>query len=263
MKNRAMSPALLDPPATEEQLRERAEALAGEVAEQLEPAAEGVALTAAQPTETGRDERMARRGVFFEELRAAVKNIASSPAWRTHDLTTELLLLVESLRDEMANDADATDPEWRVREVLQRMLVVLGAMVRQLMHSAVDRPEQAAQFVARTLADVEVGEVAGLLDTTTRMVGSYRKGEVKQIRKNPARVTLVGQLVYELHGSMTPRGVLLWFDAPMSALDGRIPRQLLDEDPVAHRQALITLARGGRGQTDRGGARYGALDRAA
>jgi hypothetical protein len=259
-----MSPALLDPPTTEEQLRERAEQLAGEVAEHLEPAEQAALTTAAPPTDDElRAERVAQRQTFFEQLRAAVKNIASSPAWRAHDLTTELLLLVESLRDEVAADDDATDPEWRVREVLQRMLVVLRAMVRQLMHNAIDRPEQAAQFVAEALIDVEVSEVAALLDTSARMVRNYRKGEVGQIRKNPNRVTLVGQLVYELHSSMTPRGVLLWFDAPMPALDGRTPRQLLDEDPVAHRPVLITLARGGRAQTDQGGARYGAVDRAA
>ncbi len=259
-----MSPALLEPPTTEAQLRERAEELAGELAVQLELKEEVEILTAVAPTDDERrQERVARREAFFEDLRGAVKNIASSPAWRAHDLTTELLLLVERLRDEMVADADATDPEWRVREVLQRMLVVLGAMVRQLMHNAIDRPEQAAEFVAKALADVEVREVARLLDTTTRMVGTYRKGEVKQIRKNPARVTLVGQLVYELHSSMTPRAVLLWFDAPMPVLDGRTPRQLLEEDAVANRPALITLARGGRAQLDRGGARYGALDHAA
>lgn len=259
-----MSSMLLEPPATEEELRERAEELAGEVAEQLAPLEEAAAAVVAQ--QAGGDspeQRVARRDAFFAELRGAVKSLAKSPAWRAHDLTTELLLLLESLRDEMAADADAADPEWRVREVLQRMLVVLRAMVRQLMHDTIDRPGQAAQFVARALTDVEVGEVAALLDTSARMVGNYRRGEVAQIRKNPNRVTLVGQLVYELHSSMTPRGVLLWFDAPMPALGGRTPRELLDEDPVAHRPALMALVRGGRAQTDRGGARYGAVDQAA
>ena len=256
-----MASALLEPPITEEELRERAEELASELAEQLAPL--GEAAVAPPAAEELREQRLARRADFFAELRGGVKSLAASPAWRAHDLTTELLLLVEALRDEMAADPDATDPEWRVREVLQRMLVVLRAMVRQLMHDTIDRPEQAAQFVARALTDVEVGEVAALLDTSARMVGNYRKGEVAQIRKNPNRVTLVGQLVYELHSSMTPRGVLLWFDAPMPALHGRSPRELLDEDPVVHRPALMALVRGGRAQTDRGGARYGAVDDAA
>ncbi len=260
-----MSLALLEPPTTEEHLRKRAEELAGDVVEHLAPAEEAAAATtAAVPTaDELRDERLARREAFFKQMRAATLNLTASPAWRTHDLTTELLLLVERLRDELAADTDATDPEWRVREVLQRMLVVLRAMVRQLMHNEIDRPEQAARFVAQALADVEVGEVASLLRTTPRMVRNYRTGEVAQIRKNAARVTLIGQLVYELRGSMTSRGVLLWFDARTPELGDRTPRELLDEDPATHRPALIAFARGGRAQTDRGGVAYGALDHAA
>jgi hypothetical protein len=45
---------------------------------------------------------------------------------------------------------------------------------------------------------------------------------------------------------MTPGGILLWFDAPTDRLGGRTPRQLLDEDAVAHRDTLMALARGGR-----------------
>jgi hypothetical protein len=254
--------ALLEPPTTTEELRERTAELAGEVAERLHPVEqawdEHVALAGAVAGEAAIS---ATREQFFAAVRAAVRNIARSPAWRTHELTTELLLLVERLRDELDADSDGTDPEWRVREVLQRILVVLQAMVRQLEHNELDRPERAARYVAQALADVEVGQVAALLDTSPRMVANYRRGEVGQIRKNPARVTLVAQLVSELLGSMTPRGALLWFDARL--LEQRTPRELIDEDPATHRQALMALARGGRAQTDRGGAPHGAVDRAA
>ena len=253
---------LLQPPATEDQLREYAEDLADEVAGQLAPSdPPDVAPTrgATKPKAA----LVARRQEFFGEVRAAAMSLAASPAWRAHDLTTELLLLVERLRDEIAADPDGIDPQWRVREVLQRMLTVLQAMVRQLMHAEIDRPEQAARFVADTLDDVGISEVAALLGISSRMVGNYRKGDVGQIRKDPARITTVGQLVYELHGSMTPRGVLLWFDARVPQLDGRTPRELLDEDPATHRAPLIALARGGRAQLDQGGVAYGAVEQAA
>jgi hypothetical protein len=224
-----MCAAVLDPPSTTDELRSRAHELAEEVSDALE-------------------RRLAYRAAFFTDLRRAVRNLAASPAWRKHDLTTELLLLMERLRDEMEADPDGSDPEWRVREVLQRALVVLRAMDRQLEHNELDRPEQAAQFVAQALADVEVAQVAKLLGTSPRMVVNYRNGEVGTLRKNQARVTLVAQLVNELLGSMTERGALLWFDARL--LDGRTPRELIDEDPVTHREALMRLARGGRMQTD-------------
>ena len=115
--------------------------------------------------------------------------------------------------------------------------------------------------MAKALADVEVGQVATLLGTSPRMVSNYREGKVGQIRKDPARITLVAQLVNELLGSMTPRGALLWFELrgcsrPDAARADRRGRGHL-------RAPLIALARGGRAQTDRGGARYGALDDAA
>jgi hypothetical protein len=237
-----MAILVLEPPTTEAQLREHAQELAHDVEEHLDPASR------AQPD---------ARQTFFEELRAGVLAVAKSPAWRAHDLARELLVLVEDLRDAIDADPEANDPEWRQRELLQRMLVVLQAMIRQLDHDAIDRPERAARFVAETLADVEVGEVARLLATSPRMVSSYRRGEVGQLRRNLNRVTLVGQLVDELQYSMTPRGVLLWFDAPMAALDGRTPRELLDDDPAANRAPLISLARGGRAQLDVGTVAYG------
>lgn len=214
------------------------------------------------PPESARDERLAARQQSFDALRQGVLRVARSPVWRAHELARELLLTMEDLRDAIAADRDAPDSEWREREALMRMRVVLQAMIRQLMHETIDRPEQAARFVARELADVELGEVARLLDTTPRMVANYRRGDVGQIRKNPNRITLVGQLVYELRSSMTPRGVLLWFDAPMEQIGARTPRDLLDEDPVRHRAALMGLARGGRGQLDAGGVARGDLGHA-
>jgi hypothetical protein len=251
-----MCAAVLDPPVTIDQLRDRATELADEVTVALERPD----LREAGEQERTRERRLARRQAFFVEIRAGVRNLAASPAWRKHDLTTELLLLMERLRDEIDADADGSDPEWRVREVLQRAVVVLRAMVRQLEHNELDRPEHAAAFVAQALADVEVGQVATLLGITPRMVTTYRKGEVGALRKNPARVTLVAQLVYELLGSMTERGALLWFDARM--IGDRTPRELIDEDPVTYRQPLMSLARGGRSQTDQGDA-LGAVGHAA
>ena len=254
-----MPTAVLKPPTTEEELRERAEGLAQDVEEQLEAPID----TTENEQRDQRDQRIAARATFFDALRAAVLAVAKSSAWRAHDLARELLLLVEEFRDAITADPDAQDPEWRQREALQRMLVVLHAMIRQLEHDAIDRPEKAAQFVAKTLSDVEVSEVAVLLESSPRMVANYRKGQVGEIRKHPNRVTLVGQLVYELRYSMTPRGVLLWFDAPMDLLGGRTPRELLDEDPVANRDKLMALARGGRGQLDFGGVSYGDVEHAA
>ena len=245
-------PAVLEPPSTESALRDYAEELSHDFEERLDPE-----LT---PEESEPNERATVRQKFFDEMRTAIRTIANSPAWRAHDLARDLLLLLEDWRDEMEADPEAIDPEWRQKEVLQRLRVVLQTMIRQMDHDKIDRPEHAATLVTNLMEDVEDSEVAGLLETTPKMVARYRSGEVGQIRKNPTRITLIGQLVYELQYSMTPRGMLLWFDAPMDALAGRTPRELIDDDPGANRTALMSLARGGRAQLDLGGVIHGDVD---
>lgn len=248
-------PAVLEPPKTESALRDYAEELSHGFEEHL-----GLDLG---PAASKPNERAAAHREFFDEMRASIRTVAYSPAWRAHDLARDLLLLLEDWRDEIEADPEAADPDWRQKEVLQRMRVVLQTMTRQMDHDKIDRPEHAATLVANLLEDVEVNEVARLLETTPKMVTRYRNGEVGQIRKNPNRITLIGQLVYELQYSMTPRGMLLWFDAPMDALDGRTPRALIDEDPVANRAVVMSLARGGRAQLDRGGVANGDVDEGA
>jgi hypothetical protein len=157
-----------------------------------------------------------------------------------------MLLLIENLRDDLAADAQGADPQWRVRESLQRGLVVLQTMVRQLDHRDLDDPGHAARFVAQALAGTEPEQTAALLDSTG-LRDRDRSDE------HATRTTLVAHLVYELLGSMTPRGVQMWFDTRMPQLAGRTPRQLVDENSDLHRPALISLARAGRGQTDRAG----------
>lgn len=239
-----MTPALLEPATTGAALRDQAAVVWHEIDEELALERPGQALAAE------RKQRIAHRQRLFEDLHAAALRLAKSPAWRTHELALELLLVLEDLRAEIELDPDAADPEWRQRAALMRMRVVAQAMVRQLDHLAIDNPPEAAKLVAETLAGVEAGEVARLLGATTKSVENWRSGRVEQIKRNPNRIALIGQLVYELRSSMTPRGILLWFDAPREQLRGRTPRQLIDDDVAAAADRLLPLARGGRGQLD-------------
>lgn len=238
-----MTAATRDAPTTEVALGEQVEAILRDLDAQLDAPTGG----------TDRDERV-------DALRRRVWSVARSPAWRAHDLARALLVAVEDLRAAAAADPDGTDRAWQVREALARTRAIAQESRRRLTHEALDRPEEAARFVAGELGVVEVGEVARLLDITPRMLANYRNGDVGRIRKDPNRITLVGLLVDELRSSMTPRGVLLWFDAQMPALGGATPRERLDDDPVRHRAALLAVARGGRAQLDTGGSADGDLD---
>jgi hypothetical protein len=241
-----MASALLDPPTTDDALRERAQLIERDV-----DAALAVELLLAEVAgETEHSDRVAERQRLFEDLRDAILGLARSPAWRSHDLSVELLLTLEDLRSAIESDPEGLDPMWRQREALMLMRVVVQAMLRQLDHEAIDDPAVAAKLVADTLDELETQEVARLLGATPKSVDNWRKGRVAQIKRNPNRIVLIGQLVYELRNSMTPRGVLMWFDRPRPQFGERTPRELIDADVGDAAGKLLPLARGGRGQLD-------------
>ena len=123
-------------------------------------------------------------------------------------------------------------------------------MLRQLDHAAIDDPAYAARFVAEELRNVEIREVARLLGATTKSVRNWREGRVEQIKRNPDRITLIGQLAYELRNSMTGHGILFWFDRSREQFGDRTPREMIDADVLEAAPLLLSLARGGRAQLD-------------
>jgi len=241
--------ALLAPPTltTEEALRERVEALEHELDAAIAPY-ELPGGRELKHDAVSRKRRVAERTRWFERLRSEILQVARSPAWRNHDLAVELLLTLEDLRSAIEADPDALDERWHARAAMQIMHVVVQAMLRQIDHEAIDDPAVAAKFVAEELRNVDVGEIARLLGATTKSVRNWREGRVEQIKRNPARITLIGQLVYELRSSMTSHGILLWFDAPRDHLGDRTARELIDADVADAARTLLPLARGGRAQ---------------
>jgi hypothetical protein len=235
-----MTTATIEPVTNEHDLLEHAEQLREDL---------GLALGEEADESLAELERKEARDARFEELRGHVLSVTRSPVWEAHDLARDLLNTLEDLRDAKEDDADAADPEWREREALMRMRVVCEAMVRQLHHQVIDQPHVAAQFVATQLKDVGDAELGRLLDATPRMVEKYRAG-VSEIRKDPHRIALIGQLVFELKNSRTPRGVLMWFDAPREPLEHKTPLELINQSVPEAFEILPALARGARGQLD-------------
>ena len=131
-----------------------------------------------------------------------------------------------------------------------RMRVVIQAMLRQLDHDAIDDPASRPSSSPTSLPPSRSRRSRGCSARRPKSVDNWRRGRVGQIKRNPSRIALIGQLVYELRSSMTPRGVLLWFDRPREQFGGRTPRELLDADVADAAGKLLPLARGGRGQLD-------------
>jgi hypothetical protein len=236
-------------PAIGDGLRERVEALEHDLTAALKPYQEP-STRDLRNDPVSRKRRVTDRERWFERVRREVLTLARDDAWRDHALKVELLLTLEDLRAEIALDRDALDEEWRVRYAMKIMHVVVQAMLRQLDHAAIDDPAVAARLVAEELRNVEIGEVARLLGATTKSVRNWRDGRVEQIKRNPDRITLIGQLAYELRNSMTGHGILFWFDRSREQFGGRTPRELIDVDVKDAAGKLLPLARGGRAQLD-------------
>ena len=236
-------------PAIGAGLRERIEALEHDLDAALRPYDEP-STRDLRNDPVSRKRRVTERERWLVRVRSEILSLARDPAWSDHALKVELLLTLEDVRAEIALDRDALDEGWKVRYAMKLMHVVVQAMLRQLDHAAIDDPAVAAKLVADELRHVEVREVARLLGATTKSVQNWRRGRVEQIKRNPQRITLVGQLVYELRNSMTGHGILFWFDAPREQFGERTPRELIDADVTGAAEKLLPLARGGRGQLD-------------
>lgn len=242
--------ALAEASATiDDALRERIEALAHDLDAALTPYDEP-STRDLRNDPISRKRRVNERDRWFERVRGEILGLARDPAWRHHALTIELLLTLEDLRAEVARDPHALDEGWKVRYAMKIMQDVVRAMLRQLDHAEIDDPPFAARFVAEELRNVEVREVARLLGATTKSVRNWRSGRVEQIKRNPERITLIGQLAYELRNSMTGHGILFWFDRSREQFGGRTPRELIDADVRDAAEKLLPLARGGRAQLD-------------
>jgi hypothetical protein len=244
-----MSALAAPPTSSDDALRERVEALERDVFAALKPYQEP-STRDLRNDPVSRKRRIGERERWFERVRDEILGLARDPAWRDHALARELLLTLEDVRAEIALDRDALDEGWKVRYAMKIMHVVVQAMLRQLDHAAIDDPAYAARFVAEELRNVEIGEVARLLGATTKSVRNWREGRVEQIKRNPDRITLIGQLAYELRNSMTGHGILFWFDRPREQFGERTPRELIDADVTDASGKLLPLARGGRAQLD-------------
>jgi transcriptional regulator with XRE-family HTH domain len=137
-------------------------------------------------------------------------------------------------------------PQGRAAALLVLMKIgdVLRRLERRLEHAQLEDAGEAAHYVFRVLADLPDADVARLLGISARTVGNWRRGGV--VRAND-RVVLVAQLLTYLEGSMTQRGLLLWFASEQDVLR-RSACELLAGDLGEARRLLVPLARGARGQ---------------
>jgi hypothetical protein len=199
-------------------------------------------VTALRPTHAG------ARGRWYQELEDAVLDLSTVLPEGAEDYDGRKLFefLIE-LRRAITADEHATDAHGDVELATMKMRDVARRVGRRLEHDVLDDPQAAARFVFLTLSTVGVGDLARLLGVSTKTINSWKAG--RPVARKADRAVAVAQLLTRLRSSMTPLGIVMWFDAPRQQLGGRTPLALLDEDGVAAaREPLVSLARGARGQ---------------
>lgn len=183
----------------------------------------------------------------YAALEDAILDLSSALPQGTEDYDARKLFefLVE-LRRAIDADPDMSDARGEVELRTLMMRDVLQRIERRLLHDELDDPRAAADFVFATLERVPAGDLARLLAVSTKTVGAWRAG--RPVTRNGERVVVLAQLLSYLRASLTPVGIVMWFDAERDQLDGRTPLELLDRSVASAREPLVSLARGARGQ---------------
>jgi hypothetical protein len=188
-----------------------------------------------------------RRLSWYQGLEDAILDLSSSLPEGTEDYDARKLFefLIE-LRRAITADPEAGDARGEVELATIKMRDVVHRIRRRLEHDALDDPNSAARSIFQTLSTIGVGDLSRLLGVSTKTVNTWKGGG--PVTRKATRVVVLGQLLTYLRSSMTPMGLVMWFDAPRHQLGGRTPLELLDDDDAAAWEPLVALARGARGQ---------------
>jgi hypothetical protein len=189
----------------------------------------------------------ARRDAWYQSLEDAILDLSNALPEGTEDYDTRKLFefLIE-LRRAITADPAVADVGDDVELAVMKLRDVLGRIGRRLEHNILDNPQVAAQSIFQTLANIGVGDLARLLGVSTKTINTWKAGG--PVTRKTERVVMLAQLLTYLRSSMTPVGLVMWFDAPRPQLGGRTPLELLNENEAAARESLVPLARGARGQ---------------
>jgi len=191
--------------------------------------------------------RQELRRRFYAAIEDGILDLSSALPQGTEDYDARKLFeFLVGLRRAIDADPEARDERGEVELHMLMMRDVLQRIERRLLHDELDDPRVAADFVFATLERVPAGDLARLLGVSTKTVGAWKAG--RPVTRNGDRVVVLAQLLSYLRASLTPLGIVMWFDAPREQLAGSTPLELLGRGVAAAREPLVSLARGARGQ---------------
>jgi hypothetical protein len=189
-----------------------------------------------------------RRWTWYQELEDAVLDLSNALPEGTEDYDARKMFeFLVGVRRAITADPSGTDEAGEIELQTLKLRDVVRRIGRRLEHNELDDPNVAARSVFTMLKGAGVGDLSRLLGVSTKTVNTWKAGG--PVTRKTSRVVVLAQVLTYLRASMTPAGLVMWFDAPRAQLGERTPLQVLDADgAAAARELLVPLARGARGQ---------------
>jgi DNA-binding transcriptional regulator YiaG len=136
-------------------------------------------------------------------------------------------------------ERDRAEARNLVRTGLERMRHALQEIADAAKVGDERSPKQLVSWLSEILP-VSQRELAAILGVNARKLQRWLHGANEPEGDDALRVTVVARIVNQLRHSLTPVGVLRWFDRTRAELGGRKPRTLLAS--AEHIPQLIELA---------------------
>src|SRR4051812_27073737 len=189
-----------------------------------------------------------RRWAWYQELEDAVLDLSNALPEGTEDYDARKMFeFLVGVRRAITADPSGTDEAGEIELRTLELRDVVRRVGRRLEHNELDDPSVAARAIFTMLRGVGVSDLSRLLGVSTKTVNTWKAGG--PVTRKAARVVVLAQLLTYLRASMTPAGLVMWFDAPRHQLGDRTPLQLLDEaGPAARPAPPPPLAPGAPGQ---------------
>jgi len=193
------------------------------------------------------DSRSERRAAWYQRIEDLILDLSNSLPAGTQDYEARKLFeFMVELRRAIQADPEAEDRDGHVALATMKLADVASRLDRRLQHTELEDADNAVAFILETLNGASAARLASLLSVSERTIGSWRRGG--PVRTQRERVVLVAKLLVYLRTTMTASGLLMWFECPIDRLEARTPHNILDSEDEAAQAALVSFARGGRGQ---------------
>jgi hypothetical protein len=181
----------------------------------------------------------------YRELRDDVRALVDGTS---NPVGTELLAALLDLDTEIDADPSGMDHEWTVRRAADHVQDLIHVFLDKEAAISLQDPPVAVTETLAALEGTDQATLAAVFGVTPRTIRTWQSAPPQEIRRNPDRAVVIAEIVRELRGTMSARGVILWLQERRTELDGQTPLEAIEHDPIRARETLTPLTLAARAQ---------------